>query len=61
MKVQIIEKDGRPESAIIPYGEYERLMEAAESVEDVRDYDAVKKAIANGSDELIPSDVADRL
>ena len=36
-------------------------MEAAESMEDVRDYDAVGKAIGNGSEELVPSDVADRL
>ena len=61
MKVQVIEKDGRPEWAVIPYGEYERLVEAAESLEDVRDYDAVKKAIGNGSEELVPSDVADQL
>ncbi len=61
MKVQVIEKDGRPEWAVIPYGEYERLIEAAENMEDVRDYDAVKKALGNGSEELVPSDVADQL
>ena len=61
MKVQVIEKDGRPEWAVIPYGEYERLMEAAESLEDVRDYDAVKKAIESGREELVPAGVVDRL
>jgi len=59
--VQIIEKDGHPEWAVIPYGEYERLLEAAESMDDVRDYDAVKKALTSGSEELVPSDVADQL
>ncbi len=61
MKVQVIERDGRPEWAVIPYGEYERLMEAAESMEDVREYDAVKKALGSCNEELVPSDVADRL
>jgi DNA-binding XRE family transcriptional regulator len=61
VKVQVIEKDGRPEWAVIPYGEYERLLEAAESMDDVRDYDAVKKALMSGSEELVPADVADQL
>ncbi|MFZ2444892.1 MAG: helix-turn-helix transcriptional regulator [Syntrophobacteraceae bacterium] len=61
MKVQVIEKDGRPEWAVIPYTEYERLLEAAEDLEDVRDYDAVKQALASGSEELVPGAVADRL
>lgn len=61
MKIQVIEKDGRPEWAVIPYGEYERLLEAAESLEDIRDYDAVKRAVENGSEELVPSDVAEKL
>jgi ribosome-binding protein aMBF1 (putative translation factor) len=47
--------------AVIPYGEYERLMEASESLEDVHNYDSVKKAIGSGSEELVPSDVADQL
>ena len=39
MKVQIIEKNGKPEWAVIPYVEYRRLSEAAEVAEDVRDFD----------------------
>jgi DNA-binding XRE family transcriptional regulator len=61
MKVQVIEKDGRPEYAVIPYMEYERLIEAAEMTEDVRDYDTVEEALRSGREELIPADVADRL
>jgi len=61
VKVQVIEKDGRPEWAVIPYADYELLMEAAESLQDVRDYDAVKKALGTGSEELVPADVADQL
>jgi DNA-binding XRE family transcriptional regulator len=61
VKVQVIEKDGRPEWAVIPYADYERLVEAAESMEDVRDYDAVKEALRGGREELAPADVADQL
>jgi DNA-binding XRE family transcriptional regulator len=61
MKTQVIEKDGRPEWAVIPYTEYERLIEAAEAAEDLRDYDAVKEALRNGTEELVPADVADCL
>jgi len=60
MKVQVIEEDGRPEWAVISYTEYERLMEAAESMEEVRDYDAVRQALGSGSEELVPGDVADQ-
>ncbi len=56
MSIQVIEKDGKPEWAVIPYEEYERLAAAAEMLEDVRAYDQAKQAIAEG-EELIPSDV----
>jgi DNA-binding XRE family transcriptional regulator len=54
MKVQVIEKNGKPEWAVIPYEEYERLVEEAEMLRDVRAYDEAKKAIAEG-EELVPS------
>jgi DNA-binding XRE family transcriptional regulator len=56
MSVQIIEKNGRPEWAVVPYEEYQRLVAEAEMLQDVRDYDEAKLAIANG-EELIPSRV----
>ena len=56
MNVQVIEKDGRPEWAVIQYADYQRLVEAAEMLQDVRDYDEAKKAIENG-EELVPSEV----
>lgn len=61
MSVQIIKKDGRPEWAVIPYEEYQRLLEAAEMLQDVRDYDEVKAALARGEEELIPAAVTDAL
>ena len=57
MKVQIIEKDGRPEWAVLPYMEYVRLREEAEMLEDIRDYDEAKEALERGDEELIPGEV----
>ena len=56
MSVQVIEKDGKPEWAVIPYQEYERLVEEAEMLQDIRAYDEARKAIKEG-EELVPSQV----
>jgi DNA-binding XRE family transcriptional regulator len=56
MSVQVIEKDGKPEWVVIPYAEYERLIQEAEMSQDVRAYDEAKEAIAAG-EELVPSEV----
>ena len=57
MSVQIIEKNGQPEWAVLPYEEYQRLVAEAEMLQDIRDYDEVKLALTNGEEELIPSEV----
>ena len=57
MKVQIIEKNGKPEWAVIPYREYRRLSEAAEMAEDVRDFD---EAVSR-DEETVPHAVVQRL
>ena len=56
MNVQIIKKDGKPEWAVIPYETYQRLVEDAELLRDIRDYEGAKKAIEDG-EELIPSKI----
>lgn len=56
MNIQIIERDGNPEWAVIPYEEYLRLVEEAEMLNDVRDYDMAIEAVKQG-EELIPSEV----
>lgn len=56
MTVQIIKKDGKPEWAVIPYETYQRLIEDAEMLQDIRDYDEAKKAV-EGGEELVPSEV----
>lgn len=57
MSVQIIEKNGQPEWAVVPYEEYQRLVAEAEMLRDIQDYDEAKLAIASGAEELIPSEV----
>lgn len=57
MSVQIINREGKPEWAVLPYDEYLALMEQAEMAEDIQDYDNAKAALANGTEELIPSSV----
>ena len=56
MNVQVIEKNGKPEWAIIPYEEYQRLLAEAEMLQDIQAYDEAKVSIARG-EELIPSEV----
>jgi len=56
MSVQIIEKDGAPEWAVVPYDEFEKLVQAAEALDDIRAYDEAKQGIAEG-EELIPSEM----
>jgi ribosome-binding protein aMBF1 (putative translation factor) len=56
MSVQVIQKNGKPEWAVVPYEEYQRLVEEAEMLQDERAYDEAKKAVAAG-EELVPSEV----
>ena len=55
--VQVIERDGKPEWAVLPYDAYVQLVEESEMLQDVRDYDAVKTAIKQGKEELVPGEV----
>lgn len=56
MTVQVIEKDGAPEWAILPFDYFQQLLADSEMLQDIRDYDDAKRAIAQG-DELIPAEV----
>ncbi len=59
--VQIIERDGKPEYAVVPYEEWLRLQELAEEAEDVRDARAAQQSLASGADESIPAELVKRL
>ena len=56
MTVQIIRRDGQPEWAVLPYAEYEALVEAAEMLADIRTYDEAKLRLAGG-EETVPAEV----
>lgn len=55
--VQLILREGKPEWAVLPYDMYLQLVEEAEMLQDVRDYDAAKAALESGEEELIPGEV----
>ena len=57
MNVQIIEKNGQPEWAIIPYKEFELIQEAIEDAEDIRDIEENLKAIHEDKEIVIPGEI----
>ena len=57
MSIQVIERNGKPEWAVVPYDTYLQLVEQAETLQDIRDYDSAKAALERGDEELIPSEV----
>ncbi len=59
--VQIIEKNGRPEWAVIPYADYRRLLELVADAQDVHDIESFHAALDVGQEELIPAEVVDRI
>jgi len=56
-EIQIIERDGKPEWAVLPYEEYLRLVEQAELLEGIRDFDGMSMTLERGEEELIPAEV----
>jgi DNA-binding XRE family transcriptional regulator len=61
MSVQIIEKNGRPEWAVIPYDEYRRLLEALEDHADAAALAEAARRLAAGKEERLPAEMVERL
>ena len=61
MTVQVITQNEKPEWAVIPYEIYLQLVEKAEMLEDIQDYDIAKAAIERGDDEIIPAEVVNAI
>ena len=59
-KLQIIQKDGKPEWAVIPYEEYERLSALVENYQDIQAFDDAMRKLEEG-EEFVPVAVVDRL
>jgi DNA-binding XRE family transcriptional regulator len=60
MRVQIIERDGHPEWAVIRYEDYLALLEKAELMEDIAAFDSAMAAVESG-EETISLKVVDSL
>ncbi len=55
-EVQLILKEGQPEYAVLPYELYAQLVEDADMLQAIRDYDEAKLALAD-DEELIPAHI----
>jgi DNA-binding XRE family transcriptional regulator len=60
-EIQIIERNGKPEWAVLPYEDYLKLIEQAELLEDIRDFDEISAAMERGEEELIPAEVVNAI
>ena len=60
-KPNIITTPSGDRMVLIPFEEYERLIEAAEDAADARDVDEIKRRLATGEEELIPAEIVDRI
>jgi len=61
MTVQVIKQRDKPEWAVVPYQEYLTLLEKAEMLQDVQDYDSAKMALEEGKEELLPESFVNEL
>ena len=57
MSVQVIERNGKPEWAVLPYEVYLQLVDQADMLQDLRDYDRIKTAVESGDEETLPAEV----
>lgn len=60
MKAQLIEKDGRPEFAVIPYADYRHFLELLEDEADARVVAEFHEAYTAGREFLVPDEIVRR-
>jgi len=61
MNVQTINRNGKPEYVVLPWADYQALLEAAEDAIDGALLDAFRTKLASGEEETIPASVVDAL
>lgn len=61
MSVKILESDGKPLFAVVPYDEYRALRDLADDADDVAALARFAKRYAKGEEETVPAKVVDRL
>ena len=59
MRVEKITRRGK-EFAVIPVADFERLLDDAEMLADVKAYDAAKRRLDRGDDEVVPIEIVER-
>lgn len=59
--VQFIVTPNGDRLVVMPENVFERLREAAEMAEDIAAYDEVKRRLATGEEEFVPSEMVDRI
>jgi DNA-binding XRE family transcriptional regulator len=60
MKAQIIEKNGRPEFAVIPYEDYRHFLELLEDEADARVVAEFHEAYTAGREFMVPNEIVRR-
>lgn len=61
MNVQTIDRDGKPEYVVLPWADYQALLEAAEDAIDGALLDAFREKLTSGEEETVPATVVDAL
>ena len=61
MTVQVIKQGDKPEWAVVPYDTYLQLVEKAEMLQDIQDYDNAKATLEREDGELIPAEVVNAI
>jgi DNA-binding XRE family transcriptional regulator len=54
---KLLKKNGKPEWAVIPCSEYEKLCEALDNAEDIKDIETNLQAIQEGKEITVPGEV----
>ena len=61
MSVHILEHEGKPAFVVLPFEEYQQLIDALEDARDTDTLTAFHAALADGQEETFPAAVVDRL
>lgn len=59
--VNILEHDGQPAFAVVPFETYQAMLSKLEDIDDIQDFDAITAALKDGSEEFLPADMVNRI
>lgn len=59
--VQILEHNGKPAFVVMPFAEYERMLEPFEDAKDAARIEQMLNAVASGAEEVFPAALVDAL